>query len=300
LIKKFNGNNLRSIRYIGCPQDNIQDVTCSGASTAVRTITLTNTGNIADDYTYNSSTDNNFVERIYYNSNGMPSYNIELSSGKITSGSPYGGLHINSGGISMGNGSGSVMSSSSGGVNGELMFRSLHGMVYITTNFVHLLRTNSSSTSTSEWTGGFSYYPNGHSFRIGSYSDSNQQLSGQPANTYLAFCGRSVQLSGGSSERFKHDIKDLVSEGLNPHKLLFLKPKQFIYNDDYPIEYMDMKDKLIPGFIAEDVAEIYPSALIHDELDGTIKNWDVRRIVPGMLSLIQELYEKIEDLERRL
>ena len=57
--------------------------------------------------------------------------------------------------------------------------------------------------------------------------------------------------------------------------------------------------KTIPGIIAEDVAEIYPSAVIHND-DGEVESWDERRIIPGMLALIQEQDKKIKSLEARL
>ena len=60
-----------------------------------------------------------------------------------------------------------------------------------------------------------------------------------------------------------------------------------------------MANKTIPGFIAEDVAEIYPSAVIHD-VEGNIESWDERRVIPGMLKLIQEQHEKIESLMYRI
>ena len=55
----------------------------------------------------------------------------------------------------------------------------------------------------------------------------------------------------------------------------------------------------LPGFIAEDVEEIYPAAVIHGE-DGQVESWDERRIIPGMLALIQEQREQIARLTDRV
>lgn len=44
---------------------------------------------------------------------------------------------------------------------------------------------------------------------------------------------------------------------------------------------------------------IYPAAAIHNA-DGEIENWDERRIIPGMLNLIQEQHEEINDLKERV
>jgi hypothetical protein len=112
--------------------------------------------------------------------------------------------------------------------------------------------------------------------------------------------GVELAFSSSSSRRYKHDIKDLEDEALDPHKLLSLPVRQFEYNDDVPCQYNDMHRITIPGFIAEEVAEIYPSAVIHRDKDGAIESWDERRIIPGMLALIQEQEKRIETLEARL
>ena len=108
--------------------------------------------------------------------------------------------------------------------------------------------------------------------------------------------GVRVALASSSSKRYKHDITDLTNKNLDAHKLLKLKPKQFIYNEDAAVQYADMRDELLPGFIAEEVDEIYPAAVIHNE-EGEIESWDERRIIPGMLQLIQEQHEEIENLK---
>lgn len=111
---------------------------------------------------------------------------------------------------------------------------------------------------------------------------------------------KTVQFAGSSSKRYKHGITDKISKELDAHKLYALPMKQFAFNDDFEKwQYNDMKGQTLPGFIAEDVAEIYPAAAIHDE-DGNIESWDERRIIPGMLKLIQEQHDEIEDLKARL
>ena len=107
-----------------------------------------------------------------------------------------------------------------------------------------------------------------------------------------------VAVVSNSSKRYKEDIQDLTDEELDPHKLLELQPKQFKYKDGVPLQYKDTAGMTIPGFIAEDVADIYPSAVIHDE--GQVESWDERRIIPGMLALIQEQHQEIEDLKAQI
>ena len=105
-----------------------------------------------------------------------------------------------------------------------------------------------------------------------------------------------IAKASSSSRRYKHSIAPL-SEALDPHKLLALPVVQFEWNDDHPLQYEDMRGQTIPGIIAEDVEEIYPAATIHNLDTGEIESWDERRIIPGMLALIQEQDERIKKLE---
>ena len=104
--------------------------------------------------------------------------------------------------------------------------------------------------------------------------------------------------ASSSSKRYKHNIKPL-SDNRDAHRLLDLPIVEFEWNSDHHLQYADMEGKTIPGIIAEDVAEIYPSAVIHNA-DGEVESWDERRLIPGMLALIQEQDKKIKDLEARL
>jgi phage minor structural protein len=114
--------------------------------------------------------------------------------------------------------------------------------------------------------------------------------------TYQKINGKTLSFASSSSERFKHDIAPLDDER-DPHKLLDLEPKQFVYNEGHPLQYADMDGQTLPGFIAEDVERVYPSAVIHDP-DGNVESWDERRIIPGMLALIQEQEKRIARLEK--
>jgi len=105
-----------------------------------------------------------------------------------------------------------------------------------------------------------------------------------------------------SSIRFKKDIVDLVEvEELNPKKLLDIPVRAFRYKEDYPIQPTDCRyQKLMPGFIAEEVYAVYPiGADIENGTTDVVENWNDRIIIPGMLALIQELYKRIEILENK-
>lgn len=112
--------------------------------------------------------------------------------------------------------------------------------------------------------------------------------------------GQTIQTTSSSSKRYKHDITSDLDELLDPHRLYKLQTKQFVFNDDHKTQYPDMAGRNIPGFIAEEVAEIYPAAVIHDRETGEVESWDERRILPAMLSLIQEQKKEIDELKDRL
>lgn len=115
---------------------------------------------------------------------------------------------------------------------------------------------------------------------------------------YLKVNGRNVAFGSSSSERYKHGVAPLDDER-DPHRLLDLEPKQYIYNEGHPLQYKDMEGQTLPGFIAEDVERVYPSAVIRDA-DGNVESWDERRLIPGMLALIQEQQKRIEKLEEMI
>lgn len=105
-----------------------------------------------------------------------------------------------------------------------------------------------------------------------------------------------LAIAATSSRRYKHDITDIVKQDLNPKKLYNLPVRQFIYNLDY-IEPDDQRyGETVCGFIAEEVEQIYPIACEYNH-NGSPENWDIRYIVPPMLSLIQEQHRDIEQLE---
>jgi len=111
--------------------------------------------------------------------------------------------------------------------------------------------------------------------------------------------GIGAAAASSSSLRYKHDIKELSDKSLDAHKLYHLKAKQFVFNDDLEnVQYDDMRGQTLPGFIAEDVAKIYPAAAITK--DGKIESWDERRLLPAMLMLIQEQHEEIERLKQAI
>lgn len=107
-----------------------------------------------------------------------------------------------------------------------------------------------------------------------------------------------LAIAATSSQRYKHDIEDIKDSELDPHRLLGLHTRQYKYNLDY-LDPEDSKyNKLVCGFIAEEVLEKYPVACEFNRY-GMPENWDVRYIVPPMLALIQEQHKDIEHLKMK-
>lgn len=104
--------------------------------------------------------------------------------------------------------------------------------------------------------------------------------------------------STASSGRWKNSVEDLTGE-LDASKLLELPVHQFKFNNDYLDENDQRYDTFVPGFIAEEVAEIYPIAAEKDG-DGLPSDWNSRLMIPPMLKLIQDQAQKITELELRI
>ena len=104
-----------------------------------------------------------------------------------------------------------------------------------------------------------------------------------------------VYRSTASSQRYKTNIQDIQSEVLNPEKLYELPVREFKYKEGYLSTEDVRADTFVPGFIAEEIAEVYPIAC---EYDGeNPENWNVRFMVPAMLKLIQNQKNEIEMLK---
>jgi hypothetical protein len=147
-------------------------------------------------------------------------------------------------------------------------------------------------TGTSNFNGtltGLDIRANGDLFAAG------HQTTANAANAFIFTTGGRIARSTASSERYKENIVDLsqVPE-LDPKKLLALPVRAFTYKEGELPEIDDRYQQLIPGFIAEEVDAIYPIAT--DYVDGP-ESWNDRMIVPALLSLVQDLYKRIEKLE---
>ena len=102
-----------------------------------------------------------------------------------------------------------------------------------------------------------------------------------------------------SSRRYKNSITEVIDETLKPERLYDLPIRQYKWNnghfdDEENYDY----NTLNIGFIAEEVAEVYPFAAV--VMNGEIETWEARNLLPPMLALIQEQHKDIEELKKKL
>jgi len=135
----------------------------------------------------------------------------------------------------------------------------------------------------------------GDVYTLNAFYNQDPSTSANTGNTRMDSDGR-TRRSTASSQRYKENIVGLRTVAhLDPNKLLTLPVRAFSYKTDYLDATDDRAGMLIPGFIAEEVAEIYPIAADKDK--GMIESWNDRIMVPSMLALIQDLHTRVETLE---
>jgi hypothetical protein len=119
-------------------------------------------------------------------------------------------------------------------------------------------------------------------------------------NMYIGTTGMLCRTTNTSSERYKHDIKDIEDKSLDPHKLYDIEVKQFKYNEDVLTDEEDPRyGANLIGFISEQVKECYPIAVDVNE-EGECEAWNHQYLIPPMLKLIQEQHEQIDSLTKRI
>ena len=108
-----------------------------------------------------------------------------------------------------------------------------------------------------------------------------------------------ICVSSASSKRWKHDIKPIENKDIAPERLYDIPVVQFVYNANYLKEKDQRYGKDIPGFIAEDIKELYPIACDIDA-EGEAADWNARYIIPPMLKLIQDQNERLTAQEEQI
>ena len=139
-----------------------------------------------------------------------------------------------------------------------------------------------------------SYSNTGNIYLGGVYNNTSTSASNMFINS-----NEMVYRSSSSSRRYKTDIQDIQSEILNPEKLYDLPVREFKYKEGY-LSTGDIRvDAIIPGFIAEEVAEIYPIACEYTG-DNKPESWNIKFIIPAMLKLIQDQKKEIDALKEQI
>jgi hypothetical protein len=127
--------------------------------------------------------------------------------------------------------------------------------------------------------------------------DAGVNTNTNTANAWLS-TGGVLRRTTASSIRYKENVTDITNvPELDPKKLLALPVRAFTYKEDYLSSADDRYQQLFPGFISEEVDAIYPMAADYE--NGEIESWNDRMIVPALLSLVQELYKRVEELEAK-
>lgn len=117
--------------------------------------------------------------------------------------------------------------------------------------------------------------------------------SGGGTAVYINSNGALVKYS--SDRRLKNSIEAVTSHELNPERLYELPIWQYKYNDDVLEDGDDLKGETVIGFMADEVASIYPRACAYDK-DGVPTSWNPNVMIPAMLALIQKQKQEIEEL----
>jgi hypothetical protein len=127
--------------------------------------------------------------------------------------------------------------------------------------------------------------------------DAGTNTNTNTANAWLS-TGGVLRRTTASSIRYKENVTDITNvPELDPKKLLALPVRAFTYKEDYLSSADDRYQQLFPGFISEEVDAIYPMAADYE--NGEIESWNDRIMLPALLSLVQELYKRVEELEAK-
>lgn len=130
---------------------------------------------------------------------------------------------------------------------------------------------------------------------ISQYAYNNTTTDGANVNVWANGLFRRA---ASSSRRYKKDITTQLPDELNPERLYDLPICSFRYRKGYLKKDDPREDKDIIGLIVEELEEIYPIAVNHDE-KGRPEMWNAQILIPAMLKLVQDQNERIKKLEEK-
>jgi len=146
-----------------------------------------------------------------------------------------------------------------------------------------------------------------YSTAMGRYAKAEQDYSfainlssttgpGVGANTFqisgASAIGGNTGWSEWSDKRLKKDIQDLGREN-NLEKIIKLNGVRFRWIESNPDN-----DRFYLGFLAQDVLDILPEPVLHDELND-IYSMEYTALIPVLVEAIKEQQEQIEELKER-
>ena len=105
----------------------------------------------------------------------------------------------------------------------------------------------------------------------------------------------SIYRSTSSSRRYKFDICNADMSEIR--KLYNLPIRKYKYKLDYLSNFDERYNKDIYGFIAEELDELMPIAVNHNQ-DGSAEMWNSNIIIPCLLGLIQDLNSRLDKIEK--
>lgn len=112
-------------------------------------------------------------------------------------------------------------------------------------------------------------------------------------NLYVGTTGIYSRTTNTSSRTIKHEIERLSADELKAENLYDLGVVQFKYNDGIITDTEDARyGKTLPGFIIEDMNNVYPIAV--DKPGDNVKDWswNAQYMIPPMLKLIQDQHSE--------
>ena len=205
-------------------------------------------------------------------------------------------------GVSISGSSSSFYFSVDGNLTADKNIRALNGNLEMATIYGSLRLTVSSTPrgglydiSNDEWIICADYNADSSGIAMIPLAGERTGTAGNPL--YVTSTGY-LRRNTSSSRRYKKDISVLSDEDLNPVRLYDVDVKQFIYRDDYLDSNDQRYGKTIPGFIVEELKDIYPIAVTYE--DGQPENWDARYLIPPMLKLIQDQKKQLDELQAKI
>ncbi len=124
-----------------------------------------------------------------------------------------------------------------------------------------------------------------------------QRIYGATTSAAANVCvasGGALYRSTSSSRRYKEAITEDLAD-LDPEVLYKLPVVRFRFKDGYISEDDERYGTDVIGFIAEDVDELYPIAVRHE--DGQAEMWESNYIIPAMMKLIQNQKHELDELK---